>query len=275
MHIIMNQDTLINTQDMSRTYHQIYLKSFRNLLSQLVLLFILVESKLIELKIDNFVSLRDDISIESSSQLLYRLNLLNTSPLYIYINSPGGDVIAGLEIINYIKSLQERNIEINCICHNAMSMAFTIFQYCSNRYILHASTLMQHQMSIQVKGKLYDINSRMKYYNIIENDINLYQAARLKMSIVDFTKKIQNDYWLYSSEIIHAHAADEIVSIFCTFVDSTEMINTTTLFGEINTVYSSCPIINYPIKIIFPSLFSEANKKEFINSKIQMKPIMT
>ena len=75
MHIIMNQDTLINTQDMNRTYHQIYLKSFRNLLSQLVLLFILVESKLIELKIDNFVSLRDDISIESSSQLLYRLNL--------------------------------------------------------------------------------------------------------------------------------------------------------------------------------------------------------
>ena len=234
---------------------------------QLLLLFILVESKLIELKKDNFVSLRDDITTESTSQLLYKLNSLNTTPLYIYINSPGGEVIAGLEVINYIKSLQERNIEINCICHNAMSMAFAIFQYCSNRYILHASTLMQHQMSIQVKGKLYDINSRMKYYNMIENEINLHQASRLKMSLVDFTKKIQNDWWLYSSEIINENAADMVVSIYCSFPDYTEMINTTTMFGEVSTIYSACPTINYPIKIIFPSLFSEYKKDEFIKSK--------
>ena len=159
---------------------------------RLLLLFILVESKLIELKKDNFVSLRDEITTESSSQLLYKLNSLNTTPIYIYINSPGGEVIAGLEVINYIKSLQERNIEINCICHNAMSMAFAIFQYCSNRYILYASTLMQHQMSIQVKGKLYDINSRMKYYNMIENEINLHQASRLPMPTVMVRQDCRN-----------------------------------------------------------------------------------
>ena len=231
----------------------------------------LIEPELIEFKKDNFVSLRETINQDSSSRLLSKLNLIETkhNTIYLYINSPGGDVMAGLEIVNYIKSLQTREKQVICIAHNAMSMAFVIFQYCSQRYILYSSTLMQHQMSLGVKGKLYDINSRMSYFNSLELKINQDQATRLNMTLADFTHLIQNDWWLYAEDILLNKAADKIVSIFCSFDNFEETITTTTLFGDVTIKYSACPIINYPLQISFPTLnFSEDKKSEFMDTHI-------
>ena len=231
----------------------------------------LVETELIEFKKDNFVSLRETINQDSSSRLLSKLNSIENKHniIYLYINSPGGDVMAGLEIINYIKGLQNREKQIICIAHNAISMAFVVFQYCSARYILYSSTLMQHQMALGVKGKLYDINSRMSYLNSLEIKINQDQATRLQLSLADFTRLIQNDWWLYSEDILVNNAADKIVSIFCSFDNYDETITTTTPFGDITVKYAACPIINYPLQISFPTLnFSEEKKSEFMDTHI-------
>lgn len=236
------------------------------------------EAVLIELKKDNFVSLRETIDQEVSSRLLAKLNAIETKhdTLYLYINSPGGDVMAGFEVINYIKSLQERSKQIICIGHNAMSMAFAIFQYCTQRYILYSSTLMQHQMSLQVKGKLYDINSRMNYLNSIEHTINQAQATRLNMTLDTFTQLIQNDWWLYADDIIQHKAADKLVSIYCSFDNYDENVVVQTMFGDVHVKYSACPLINYPTHITYPTVnFSEKNKLDFINTHINfIKNIM-
>jgi ATP-dependent Clp protease protease subunit len=231
----------------------------------------LTEALTIELKKDNFVSLREAIDQDVSSRLLAKLNTIEAKHdiLYLYINSPGGDVMAGFEIINYIKSLQDRSKQVVCIAHNAMSMAFAIFQYCTHRYILYASTLMQHQMSLQVKGKLYDINSRMQYLNVIEHKINQDQATRLNMSVANFTKLIQNDWWLYGEEILQQNAADKVVSLACAFDNYEENVVIQTLFGDVQMKYSACPLINYPIQVTYPSInFSENNKMDFMNKHV-------
>lgn len=230
-----------------------------------------IKPELIEFKKDNFVSLRETITQDSSSRLLSKLNSIESkhNVMYLYINSPGGNVLAGLEIINYIKSLQSREKRLICIAHNAMSMAFVIFQYCNDRYILYASTLMQHQMSLGVEGKLYDVNSRMSYLNSLETNINREQANRLNMSLDNFTRLIQNDWWLYSEDILLHNAADKIVSIFCSFDNFEETITVNTVFGDITIKYSACPIINYPLHISFPTLnFSEDKKNEFMDTHI-------
>lgn len=241
------------------------------ILLALLFLAIPIKPELIELKKDNFVSLRETINQDSSSRLLSKLNSIENkhNTLYLYINSPGGDVMAGLEIINYIKSLQSRTKQVICIAHNAMSMAFVIFQYCSQRYILYSSTLMQHQMALVVKGKLYDINSRMSYLNSLELKINQDQATRLNLSLANFTRLIQNDWWLYAEDILINKAADKIVSIFCSFDNFDETNTVNTLFGDVTIKYSACPIINYPLHISFPTLnFSDDKKSEFMDTHI-------
>ena len=230
-----------------------------------------IELNSIELKKDNFVSMREPITQDSSSRLLSKLNQIETKheTLYIYINSPGGDVIAGFEIINYIKSLQQRSKKVICIANNAISMAFVIFQYCSMRYILYSSTLMQHQMVSELQGKIYDINSKISYLNTLENKLNQHQATRLNMTLDNFTKLIQNDWWLYSTNIINNNAADKIVSFYCSFDNYDEVVTINTMFGDIIVKYSVCPLINYPIDIKFPTLnFSEDKRIEFMNHNI-------
>jgi ATP-dependent Clp protease protease subunit len=225
----------------------------------------------IELKKDNFVSLREVITQDVTSKLLSKLNAIenNYDTLYLYINSPGGDVTAGLEIINYIKGLQERSKQIICISQNAMSMAFVIFQYCSTRYILFSSTLMQHQISMKLEGKLYDINSRVSYVNTIENKLVNYQAARLGISPLEFTRLIQNDWWLFSKEIITYKAADKMVSVHCSFVNYNEIVLIPTMVGDVKVTYSACPLISYPISIIYPKLFEKTiDLDEFTNTHI-------
>jgi ATP-dependent Clp protease protease subunit len=226
----------------------------------------------IALKKDNFVSLREAIDEGVSSRLLAKLSLIEEKhdTIYLYINSPGGEVTAGLEIVNYIKSLQERSKQVICIAHNAMSMAFVIFQYCSQRYILYSSTLMQHQMALSTKGKLYDINSRMTYYNTLETVLNQDQATRLEISLEEFAKRIQNDWWLYAEEIINNKAADKIVSFYCAFENYDEQVTVPTMFGDVQLKYSACPLINYPINIVYPTAsFSEKHKKDFVNTHIK------
>lgn len=215
------------------------------------------EKNIINLKDSNFVSVRGPITSDSISNVLSMLidkvSSLDDSNIYIYINSPGGSVDAGMQLVTYIESLKEQEIVVNCIAENAMSMGFVIFQYCDNRYITQYATLMQHQMSlINIKGKIKEINSYIEYINSMEDKINQYQATRIGLSFDEFNKKINNDWWLYSTNIIEQKVADKIISIKCNFRNYHETINIQSIFGEISVIYSRCPIISSPLKIVFP-----------------------
>jgi len=129
---------------------------------------------------------------------------------------------------------------------------------------------MQHQMALSTRGKLYDINSRMSYFNKLETVLNQDQATRLEMPLADFTKQIQNDWWLYAEDIITHKAADKIVSFYCAFENYDEQVIVSTMFGDVQVKYSACPLINYPTNIVYPTKsFTEENKKEFMNTHIK------
>ena len=51
----------------------------------------------------------------------------------------------------------------------------------------------------------------------IEDELNLMQATRLNMSQQEFENRINNDWWLTTSESIENNVADEIVNMKCMF----------------------------------------------------------
>lgn len=245
-----------------------------NLLSLIVLFSCIqtiytTKSDIITLKDSNFVSLRGPVTTESITQLISKMLTFDDNTIYIYINSPGGSVDAGMKLVTYIKSLQEQEIVVNCIAENAMSMGFVIFQYCDNRYITKYATLMQHQMSLgNIKGKIKEINSYIGYINSMENTINEDQAKRIGISNDEFNYKINNDWWLYSTEIIDNKVADKIISIKCSFKNYDETLTFNSIFGEITVIYSRCPIISAPIKIVLPTINDSEYKIDIDDSKI-------
>ena len=85
-----------------------------------------------------------DMANQFLSQLLY-LEQESEEPVTIYINSPGGEVNAGLVIYD---AIQGSNLEINMICTGmAASMAAILLAggQKGNRYILEHSKVMIHE----------------------------------------------------------------------------------------------------------------------------------
>ncbi len=209
-----------------------------------------IEGKAIELTNDNFVSLRGEVNDLSINNLINNLINLKSDTRYIYINTNGGSVDAGLNLINTIKNLESDNIVVNCIAETAISMGFVIFQGCKGRYVLEHSTLMQHQISLHgMGGEIKNINSYLKFVNNMENKLNKIQAKRIGIELKDFEDKIHDDWWMDSEEAIRNNVADQIVTIKCNFVNVEEEVEIVTMFGKINTVYMKCPQVSGIIKI--------------------------
>jgi ATP-dependent Clp endopeptidase proteolytic subunit ClpP len=219
----------------------------------LIILFISLiqaNARTIELTNDNFVSLRGSITSQSINNIINDLIKLKVDTRYIYLNTNGGSVDAGLKLVNTIKDLTNKNIVVNCIADTAISMGFVIFQSCKGRYVLEHSTLMQHQISLShIEGQIRNINSYFKFINNMENKLNKIQANRIGLSLESFEEKIHDDWWLDSEDSIKNNVSDEIVNIYCNFENSEEEVTINELFGQIKLVYSKCPQVSSYIRI--------------------------
>ena len=159
----------------------------------------------------NFVKSVDIINIKGfiNNDLynkIYNRSLTNDKYLYIYIDSQGGSLFDAIDIIYLIKEF-EKNKTVICIASVAYSSAFTIFQSCSNRYVLPNSILMQHEFDIIYS---YDEN--------IVNDIIYYirniEAMRLNIKLNIYLEKVKNELWLFGHDIIDNNAADKLIDFY-------------------------------------------------------------
>lgn len=74
-------------------------------------------------------------------------------PIYIVINSPGGEVLTGLQIVSAIQVAKSRGSEVKCVVGMlAASMASIIYDECSERYALRQSLLLWHPIATTFGG---------------------------------------------------------------------------------------------------------------------------
>ena len=164
---------------------------------------------------------------------------------YIYINSPGGSVMAGQRFINLINSIKNKK-KILCIADTAASMAFHIYQYCDFRYVIPNSKLMQHQISISgLEGNLKNIKNYITMVEEMNNMMITIESNRLKIQRDIYEKKIESDWWIYGGEkIVKAGVADSTIDyIMCSEQLIKKKIITLDIFNTIINK-SVCPLIS-------------------------------
>ncbi len=222
--------------------------------------------QLIELNKQNLVTLRGEINDGLTSELIRKLNTFSHNQLYLYISSPGGSVISGMQIIDQLKSIKEKNIKLICIADFAASMAFVIFQSCPVRYVTSSSILMQHQMSLRLNGNLQNVNNYIEFIKQIDDDLDELQAVKLQLNKDDFKNRVINDWWLSGNNIIKNKAADSIILVSCDtdLVNQNEEIKKFNLFVDVNIIFSKCPLSRDPIDIVIKTKFEIDNTKEII-----------
>lgn len=73
----------------------------------------------------------------------------STKPIHIIINSPGGSVATGSQILSSIEMAKNRGITVKCyVPVLAASMGFQVLVHCSERYALKYALLLFHPMKM-------------------------------------------------------------------------------------------------------------------------------
>lgn len=214
-----------------------------NLILISTLFTVIVEPVAVILTPNNHVSIKGRIDDYKASRFISKINKLNTTNIYVYIDSPGGDVDSGQKIIQYINFKKDTNKTIMCIAWEAHSMAFNILQACTYRYVLQDSKMMQHQMSLKnVVGNIENINSYMQITNKMYDKLILDASKRIGLSVEAYKIKIMNDWYLYGSEIVENNVADAMISSVGCSKKLTDSDSITTIVDNMLTI-SDCPII--------------------------------
>ena len=145
------------------------------------------------------------------AQMLY-LDFLDTKDINMYINSPGGEIYAGLSIFDtmtYIKS------NVNTFCTGlCASMAAILLAggEKGHRYSLKHSRIMIHQPSSGVKGQASEMEITLKEVLALKKELYEILAERTGKDYTIIEKDADRDYWMTAEEAKAYGIIDEILN---------------------------------------------------------------
>lgn len=176
-------------------------------------------------------------------------NLSPSEPIYLVLDTPGGDVIAGSILIDTLRALPNK---VHTITLFAASMGFHIVESLDDRLILDSGTLMSHRMSIsgiegQVPGEAVTrLNQAVQMAERMDKEM----AKRMGLTFEEYRAKIENELWLDGQDSVDANAADRTVYASCgEDMRGTHDEHMQVLFFNLLVTFSDCPLIRFPVKI--------------------------
>ncbi len=171
-----------------------------------------IYSRLLE---DRIIFISGEINTDMANLVIAQLLFLeaknNTKDISLYINSPGGEVDAGLAIydtMNFIKS------KVNVICVGmAASMAAVLLSSGEKgkRYALPHSRIMIHQPLGGAQGQASDIKIQAEQILKIKDVINNILSKNTGKPIEQIEKDTNRDYYLTPEEALAYGLIDEIL----------------------------------------------------------------
>ena len=208
------------------------------------------------LKENNVVTLRGPVTGTSVAQTQLRLLKLSsvlpkTSTIVLFLDTPGGSISAGLNLIETAKALPQNVVTVT---NFAASMGFIIAESLGTRYVLPSGTYMSHRAKTSLRGQVPgELNSELDYIQKIVTDIDSVMSKRLGISVKEYKAKIHDEYWTYGQRAVDAGVADKVLYVRCekALAEKIETIKVQTMFGPVKAVFSACPLVSAPLKIDF------------------------
>jgi len=207
------------------------------------------EMPAITLTPSNSVTLRGEITQESVDKAVTEVLLLDskrtfTTPIYLVLDSPGGDISAGESLIEALKTVQN----LNTVTIFAASMASAIVEALpGRRYIIESGMLMFHRARGGFQGQFEtgELETRLTMAKQEVLRLERRNAKRLGLKLEEYKAKIQNEMWIQAENSIEQKAADKIVALKCSR-DLLKVSETMTMnlgIFSIKFKVSKCPLI--------------------------------
>lgn len=187
----------------------------------------------------NHASLVGEVNRDSVDKAILGLRSLDsTKPRFLYINSPGGEVVSGMRLINYLQSKEGKGI--TCIANMAMSMGFVSLQSCEKRLVIENSMLMSHGIAGGMQGYVKQIESELRFAKGLEYLLQRIEAKRIGITIEELHKRQNAEWWIIGNEeAIRVNAADDTTEVSCN-KELSKIVKETIEGVEVST--SKCPL---------------------------------
>lgn len=152
----------------------------------------------------------DEVANLIVSELLY-LNSLGTDDIYLYINSPGGSVTAGMAIydtMNFIKA----DVVTICVGMCASMGAFLLSSGCKGkRMSLKNGEVMIHQPLGGVKGQASDIQIHADRIIKTKKKLNNILASNTSKDMKVIERDTERDNYMDANEALEYGLIDKII----------------------------------------------------------------
>lgn len=162
-----------------------------------------------------FLSAVDAASAQQCvSELTYWDREDPTCPITLVFMSPGGAVIPGMALFDFLRSLSDKGHEITTVCSGyAASMAGILLQAGDIRVCGPESYILIHELAAATMGKIGDMADDVAFYKkICERVLNIFvnrSGGKLSKRVMkkNWTRK---DWWLDSDEALRLGIVDEV-----------------------------------------------------------------
>lgn len=154
----------------------------------------------------------DELADNVVSQLLYLEYADKHRPVYLYVNSSGGEVSAGYAIINVMEYI---SCPVSTICiSKAFSMGSVIFS-CGEkgmRYIFPRSEIMIHSVKAMYAGRAADIQINAERIQEMNHNLLSLIAKNSGKSLKEVESITEHDYFMNSRKAVDFGIADSIIT---------------------------------------------------------------
>lgn len=222
----------------------------------------------ITLTSDNTIVLNSQVDGESTSAVISKAKELddkfnsglarlapNKKPLYLFLNTPGGSVQAGLEMVEALRGLGR---PVNTITLFAASMGFQLAQNLDTRYIIKNGVLMSHRAKGEFAGEFggqspSQIESRYALWKSRIDEMDQQTATRTKgkKSLAQYQAQYASEMWLTGNQSVEQGYADQVITVKCDKSLAGVTTKEALLMGIFKVQYDldNCPLNTSPMNI--------------------------
>jgi ATP-dependent Clp protease protease subunit len=154
----------------------------------------------------------DEIANQLCAQLLYLDAEDPTADIWLYINSPGGSVTAGMAIYDTMQYV-ECDVATVCIGLAASMGQFLLCAGASGkRYTLPNARIMMHQPSAGLRGQAADIAIQAEQHSFIKNRMAELIAHHTGQDVAQVKADSERDRWFGAEEARTYGLVDKVIT---------------------------------------------------------------
>ena len=130
----------------------------------------------------------------------------------LVINTLGGDVVHGLALYDFLGELRALGHRLTTVAiGQAASFGAVLLQAGDQRLIGRNASVLLHEVSVGVVGKLTAIEDRIEFSRSLQQRLLAILASRSTLSVEEIAAQwSRKDWWLTAEEVVALGLADAI-----------------------------------------------------------------